>query len=249
MATPAQPTQSGGEAFQSTHWTTVFTAGREHLPGARQALERLCASYWYPLYAYVRRQGHAAAEAQDLTQEFFARFLERKYLQLADPERGRFRTFLLTSLKHFLINEWRKSQSLARGGGQKVLSLDAEQGEERFAAEPLTDHAPDTTYDRRWATTLLRSALTRLGEELAQAGKQETFEHLRGFVWGGDETTGYAAVAERLGMSVGALKVEVHRLRKRFGQLLRAEVARTVATPADIDEELRYLIAVLREAT
>ncbi len=223
-------------------------AGQEHSPAARQALERLCATYWYPLYAYVRRQGHAAADAQDLTQDFFARFLEHKYVQLANPDRGRFRTFLLTSLKHFLVNEWNKANCLKRGGGQKTLSLDEERAEERFAAEPVTEQAPDMTFDQRWATTLQEHARAQLREELATSGKAESFEQLKGFVWGGDDTTSYAAVAGRMGMSEGAVKVAVHRLRQRFGELLRAAVARTVATPADIDEELRYLIAVMREA-
>lgn len=240
------PPFGGGEAFHSTHWTTVFMAGKEHEPEARQALDRLCANYWFPLYAYVRRQGHAIADAQDLTQEFLARFVERKYVQLADPKRGRFRTFLLTSLKHFLINEWRKGQAQVRGGGLKIVSLDEQLAEENFAAEPMTDQEPDTTYDQRWGTTLRDVALKQLGEELARSGKAEAFDQLRGFVSGGDDTTRYAAVAERLNMTVPALKVEVHRLRRRYGQKLRDEVKRTVATPADIDEELRYLIAVLR---
>ena len=224
----------------------MFTAGQEDRDAAWDALEKLCGIYWDPLYAYVRRQGHSAADAQDLTQDFFARFVERKYVQLADPARGRFRTFLLTSLKHFLVNEWNKANTLKRGGGQKVLSLDEERAEKRFAAEPVVDQAPDATFDQRWATTLLNRALANLRDEFAADGKVAAFEQLKGYVWGAGESAGYADTAGKLGMSEGALKVAVHRLRQRFGEELRAEVARTVATPADIDEELRYLITVVQ---
>jgi RNA polymerase sigma factor (sigma-70 family) len=233
------------EVFSSTQWSTVLRAGGESSHEARQALEKLCNTYWYPLYAYVRRQGHAPADAQDLTQDFFARFLERKYVRLATPERGRFRTFLLTSLKNFLVNEWNKSNALKRGGGQQIISLDEEVAEERFAAEPASQ-PPDALFDHRWATTLLDRALTRLREEAADGGKSGFFDQVQAFVWGGQETEGYAQAAERLAMTEGALRVAVHRLRQRFGELLRAEVAHTVATPAEVEEELRYLIAVVR---
>ncbi len=232
--------------FSTTHWSTILAAGQTPSPAAERALERLCRGYWYPLYAYVRRQEHDVADAKDLTQEFFVRFLEHNYVRRACRERGRFRTFLLTSLKHFLINEWKGANSLKRGGGQKTFSLDEEQAEQRFAADLFVEQSPDALYDQRWGMALLQQALDRLREELTAEGKAASFDQLKDFVWGGKPVGSYASVAESLGMSEGALKVAVHRLRQRFGELLRAEVARTVSTPVEIDEELQYLITVLR---
>ena len=222
-------------------------AGDGDTPQAMQALETLCRSYWYPLYAYVRRQGHSSHDAQDLTQEFFARLLDRKYLQLADRNQGRFRTFLLTSLKHFLINDWKKGNREKRGGGQKVLSLDEETAESRFATEPATAQPPDSLYDRGWAAILLDRALAALRTEFEQSGKVALFEKLKVFVWGEKSGVPYAEMAAQLGMTEGAVKVAVHRLRQRYGELLRAEVAQTVSTPAEVNEELRYLVSVIRD--
>lgn len=232
--------------FATTHWSVVLDAGQDDSPQAAGALEWLCRTYWYPLYAYVRRQGHNPVDAQDLVQEFFARFLERNYLRLADRNRGRFRTFLLTSLKHFLINEWSKANCEKRGGRQSLLSWDKELAESRFAAEPAIEQAPDALYDRRWAATLMERSLAALRKEFEQSGKQDLFDRLKVFVWGEKNSISYAAMAEELGMTEGAVKVAVHRLRQRYGDLLRTEVGRTVATPAEIDEELRYLISVIR---
>lgn len=209
-------------------------------------MERLCAVYWYPLYAHVRRQGHGVHDAQDLTQAFFARLLERNYFRLADRKRGRFRTFLLTSLKHFLINEWNRANREKRGSGQKILSLNEEMAESRFAAEPAIAQPPDALYDQLWAATLLDRAMAALRSEFTDADKLEFFERIKGFVWGESSGMSYAAIAEKLEMSEGAARVVVHRLRKRFGELLRAEVAQTVATPTEVDEELRYLVSVIR---
>lgn len=220
-------------------------AGQDSSPEARLALEKLCATYWYPLYAYARRQGRSVEEAQDLTQGFFAHFLEHKYFQRADRNRGRFRTFLLTSLKHFLINEWVKANREKRGGGQNVISLDEEMAESRFLAEPA-EQPSETVYDRGWAGVLLERALAALSAEFAQAGKSEMFERLKIYVWGEKNSLAYREMAEQLGMTEEAVKTSVHRLRKRYGELLRSEVAQTVLTAGDIEEELRYLISVIR---
>jgi RNA polymerase sigma factor (sigma-70 family) len=233
--------------FVTTHWSVVVRAGQESSSEAREALESLYRNYWYPLYAYVRRQGHTIEDAQDLTQEFFARLLERNSLQLADRTRGRFRTFLLTSLKNFLINDWKKGNREKRGSGQKNLSLDEAMAETRFATEPNTAQPPDSLYDRGWAAILLDRAITALRMEFEQSGKLESFERLKVFVWGEKNALSYAAMAEQLGMTEGAVKVAVHRLRLRYGELLRAEVAQTVATPAEVNEELRYLVSVIRD--
>lgn len=221
-------------------------AGGDSSPVARRALEQLCHAYWYPLYAYVRRQGHNVEDAQDLTQEFFARLLEHKYLRLADRNRGRFRTFLLTSLQHFLINDWKKTNRDRRGGGQIVLSLDEEMAESRLAAEPALEQPPDALYDRGWAAVLMDRALTALRTEFEQAGKADLFDRLKVFVWGEKNALSYAAMAQQLGMTEGAVKVAVHRLRQRYGDLLRAEVAQTVTTAVEVEEELRHLASVIR---
>jgi len=215
-------------------------------PPAEEALQHLCRTYWYPLYAYVRRQGNNPDDAQDLTQDFFARFLEKNYLRRADRERGRFRTFLLTSMKHFLINEWAKANREKRGRGQTIISLDKPATESRYASEPGHNESPDTLFDKRWATTLLEQTLAKLEREFVRTDKPKLFETLKAAVWGEKEDGSYAEMAGRLGMTEGALKVAVHRFRQRYGELLRAEVANTVATPAEIDDELRYLISALR---
>jgi RNA polymerase sigma-70 factor (ECF subfamily) len=238
---------SGNGVFATTHWSVVRQAGQSDSPQASQALEALARAYWYPLYAYVRRNGHSPHDAQDLTQAFFARLLERKYLQLADRNQGRFRTFLLSSLKNFLINEWKKENCERRGGGQRVISLDEEMAESRFVAEPAIAEASDSLYDRGWAAILLDRAMTALRAEFEQAGKRELFERLKVFVWGEKNAQPHAAMAEQLGMTEGAVRVAVHRLRQRYGELLRNEVAQTVSTPAEVNEELRYLVAVIRD--
>jgi RNA polymerase sigma factor (sigma-70 family) len=235
------------QLFATTQWTAVLLAGGDASPAAEHALEQLCIAYWYPLYAYVRRQGHGVEEAQDRTQEFFARFLERKYFRLADRNRGRFRSFLLTSLKHFLINDWKKENREKRGGSQVVLSLDEEMAESRFATEPATAQPPDSLYDRGWAAILLDRALTALRVEFEKSGKLDLFERLKGFVWGEQSGLSYAEMAGQLGMTEGAVKVAVHRMRQRYGELLRAEIAQTVSTPAEVNEELRYLVSVIRD--
>ena len=236
---------TGGKWFATTHWSVVLAAGHATGPAAQTALETLCQAYWYPLYAYVRRTGCEAEEAKDLTQDFFAGLLARNLLSFADPERGRFRTFLLTAMKHFLANEWKKENRLKRGGGQQHLSLDAVTGEERFAAEPTDNVTPEVIYERGWAATLLERVLRLLGEENATAGRTDLFEELKASLWGERRGATQPEIASRLGMSENAFKVAAHRLRARYRELLRAEIAHTVATTAEIDDELRHLIAVM----
>jgi RNA polymerase sigma-70 factor (ECF subfamily) len=223
----------------------VLAAGHSSAPGAQAALETLCRTYWYPLYVYVRRQGNSPENAQDLTQEFFARLLAKKYMRLADPDRGKFRAFLLKSLKHFLVNEWEKARTQKRGGGQCVIPLDAEIAESRYAAEPAQGLTLDQAYEKRWAATLIEAVLGRLRESYAAAGQLATFETLKGFTWGDHTTLSYAEAARQSGLTEGAVKAAVHRLRGRYRDLLRAEIAKTVATPDEVDEELRHLIEVL----
>ena len=213
---------------------------------AAEALEQLCRTYWYPLYAFVRRQGHDAPDSEDLTQEFFARFLAKEYFERADPARGRFRSFLLACLKNFLTEQHRYAGRLKRGGGQPFISWDSKTAEERYQLEPAEPLTPEKIYDRRWALTLLENALARLGDEQSAVGRQQDFAQLRDYLWGEGGGTGYAELAARLRMTEGALKVTVHRLRRRYRELLREEVAHTVATVAETDAELRYLISVIR---
>jgi len=205
----------------------------------------LCGNYWYPLYAYVRRQGHNPHDAQDLTQAFFARLLEKNYLADVQREKGRFRSFLLASLKHFLANEWDRERALKRGGGRKLIALDEDSAESRYKLEPKDDLSADKIYERRWALTLLDQVLSKLRTEFEADGKTQQFDTLKDYLASGRTSVSYARAAERLGMNEGAVKVAVHRLRKRYRELLRAEIAQTVATASEIDAEIRYLFAAL----
>ncbi len=238
-------TPAGGSDFRTTHWSVVLAAGKSQTQLAEASLERLCRTYWKPLYAYVRRQGHSQHDAQDLTQEFFARLLERNYLQLADRERGRFRSFLLKSLQHFLVNEWVRGQAQKRGGGRKVFSLDEEAAERTYLQDSSDKLAPEHFYDKHWATTLLERAIERLGADYAAAEKRVLFEQLKPLLLTEGSAESYRQMAGPLGLSDGAVKVAVHRLRQRFRKAVRAEVAQTVTTPEDVDEELRVLMAAL----
>jgi RNA polymerase sigma-70 factor (ECF subfamily) len=231
--------------FTTTHWSVVLAAGHSAHPDAQEALEGLCRAYWYPLYAYIRRRGQSPEEAQDLTQEFFARFLEKKYLRRADPTRGQFRAFLLTALKHFLANEWKKAHRQKRGSGLPVLSIDAAVAEQRYAAEPVEETNPETIYERRWAATLLDGVLRMLQQEWIAAGKDGLFEDLKSSLWGGSCPTSYAEIARRRGSTETAIKMAAYRLRQRYRELLRAAIANTVSCPAEVDGELRHLIAVI----
>jgi RNA polymerase sigma-70 factor (ECF subfamily) len=232
-------------AFVTTHWSVVLTAGRSDTTLARDALARLCQTYWHPLYAYVRRLGHSPPDAQDLTQEFFARLLAKNYLAAADESRGRFRSFLLAALKHFLANEWDKASAQKRGGGQIPISIDPGSAETACSFEPADTTTPEKIYERRWALTLLDQVLRRLREEYVRAGREKLFEQLKPTLTEASRTVRYAEIAARLGMSEGAVKVAVHRLRLRYREVLRAEIADTVASPAEVEDELRNLFAAL----
>ena len=231
--------------FATTHWSLVVAAGQRTTAESERALAELCEHYWYPLYAFVRRRGYSVEESQDLTQEYFAFLLERDSLRAADQRRGRFRSFLMTSLHNFLANQWRERQALKRGGGKSALSLDWHSGEQRYQAEPVDRMTPERIFDRRWALTLLERTLTRLREQYRSSGKEALFVRLQGCLSGEGPQTPYAEMARELSMSEAAVKVAVHRLRQRCGELLRDEIAETVAEPAEIDEELGYLFAAL----
>ena len=237
--------RGGAELFQTTHWSVVVRAGQQASVQSAEALEKLCRTYWFPLYAYVRRRGYEPTEAQDLTQDFFIRFLEKGYLTHADRQKGKFRSFLLTALNHFLVNEWRRAQAIKRGGGGPLISLDDETAESRYAREAATHLTPEKVYERRWALTLLDQALGRLGEEFAAAGQGREFDRLRGFLTTEAGESRYAEVAEELGMTSGAVGAAVHRLRRRYRDLVREEIAHTVASPAEVDEEIRWLFTAV----
>lgn len=222
----------------------VLTAGNEVAPQAQNALEKLCQTYWHPLYAYARRRGHSPADAEDLTQAFFVWLLERKWLARADQERGRFRSFLLTSFSNFLANEWNKAKAQKRGGGQ-IVSLEREDAEAQYAWVPAEHFNPEQSFEWRWALALLDQVMKRLESEFAGDGKPELFKALKPCLLGERSTQPYAALASTLGMTEGSVKVAVFRLRQRYRQLLRAEIANTVAQPEDVEVEMRYLFTVL----
>lgn len=230
--------------FVTTHWSVVVRAGRADTPNAEGALEQLCRSYWYPLYAYARRRGHSVPDAQDLTQAFFARLLERHWIGDADRQRGRFRTFLLTTMNRFMADEWDKVRAKRRGGGVGHVPVQLDDAETRYGCEPADHRTPEQYFERRWALALLDTVLQRLREEYELQGKGRIFTALHTALGGGDLQT-YAELAVKAGVSEGAVKVAVHRLRKRYRRLLRAEIARTSAQGEDVDEELQHLFAAV----
>ena len=232
--------------FATTHWSVVLAAGDSGAPNAQPALEQLCRAYWYPLYVFVRRLGRSPADAQDLTQGFFAYMLERRLVAKADPQAGRFRSFLLASLKHFLAHEHERAAALKRGGGQPILSLDQFDPEERYALEPAADAVtPDAIYDQRWALLQVENALRLLRADYASAGRALLFDLLKDYVWGDKNALTLAEIAAQLDLTEEAVKKSVQRLRQRFRDCLRAEIAQTVATPDQIDDELRHLRSAL----
>jgi len=245
MAERADPPIDGPRRFATTRWSQVIAAGRAQTPSSRDALAGLCEAYWYPLYAYVRRWGHGPDEAQDLTQEFFTRLLEKHYLRDADPTRGRFRSFLLASLKHFLSNERDRATAVKRGGRAQIVPLEIETAEGLYRLEPPDADTPEKVFERRWALMLLERTLGRLRDEFVAGGRREVFSRLEGYLTGERETVPYAQLAVELGMTEGAIKVAVHRLRKRFGALLREEIGDTVSDPAQVDDEVRELFRIL----
>jgi RNA polymerase sigma factor (sigma-70 family) len=236
-------TLPGPSQFPTTRWTLVVAAGDPHRKEAQSALVSLCENYWYPLYAYLRRRGYPAHQAQDLTQEFFIRVLEGRYLDRADPEKGRFRSFILTSLKFFVADEEDRDRAQKRGGGT-VEPLEFSSGEQRYQREPAHDETPERIFERRWALTMLDRVVEKLREEFVQHGRPEHFEQLKVFLLGQSDAP-YAVLAHEMNTSEGALKVAIHRLRKRYRELFRQEIADTVADPAEVESELRFLAAVL----
>jgi RNA polymerase sigma factor (sigma-70 family) len=246
MASDAQDASfAGGGRFTTTHWSLVLAAaGREDVY-SREALAKLCQAYWYPLYAFVRRQGHGPHDAQDLTQEFFMRLLEKDYLGDVDRSKGKFRSFLLAALKHFLSKEWARAKTLKCGGGRTFVPLDIFPSETRYLREPEDNETPERLFERHWALTLLEQVLNRLGEECERKGKRGFFERLQGCLTGDRDSLPYAELAVKLDMNEKAVKVAVHRLRQRYRGLLRDEIAQTVANPAEIDDEIRHLFSAL----
>jgi RNA polymerase sigma-70 factor (ECF subfamily) len=231
--------------FVTTHWSLVLAAGRTDTTRAQDALAKLCQTYWYPLYAYVRRRGFSPHDAEDLTQGFFAQLLHGNHLEKAQRERGRFRGFLLASLNHFISDEWDRMRAKKRGGGQAPISLNAEAAESRYRLEPPDTLTAERTYERRWALTLLDTVLQALEREHELAGKRAPFDELRFCLTGERSKLPYAELAVRLGMSEAAVKVAVYRLRQRYRELLRAEIANTVSSPEEVEDELQHLFAVL----
>ncbi len=231
--------------FTTTHWSVVLNARDQDSPQAAAALEKLCRTYWYPLYAYVRRQGNDEQSAKDLTQEFFTRLLQKRFLGQVQREKGRFRSFLLASMKHFLSDERDKARAQKRGGGQTVLSLDDNTAEDRYQLEPADTMSADKLFEQRWALTLLDQAKARFREEYTQAGKADLYQRLRVFEVADTNAPTYAQVAAEFGLTESAVKSAAHRFRQRYGELVREEVAHTVESPADVDEELRHLISTI----
>jgi RNA polymerase sigma factor (sigma-70 family) len=229
--------------FPTTRWTLVVAAADPQRKDARSALVSLCEGYWYPLYAFLRRRGYPADQAQDLTQEFFIRVLEGRYLDRADPEKGRFRSFILTSLKFFVADEEDRHRAHKRGGGV-LVPLEFSSGEERYQREPAHDETPEWIFERRWALSMLDRVVEKLRNEFVRHGRPEHFERLKVFLLGQSDAP-YAALAREMNTSEGALKVAIHRLRRRYREIFREEIADTVADPAEVESELRFLAAVL----
>jgi DNA-directed RNA polymerase specialized sigma24 family protein len=246
VSSPEQSTELPGQptaVFATTRWSVVVRARDSQSPESASAMERLCQTYWYPLYAFVRRKGHRHEDASDLTQAFFAKFLEKRYLRSVDANLGRFRTFLLTSMTHFLANEWDRSQAQRRGGGQLVLSLDAAAAHKRYQLEPVDRTTPEKLFDRRWADTVMGVVLGRLAAET----EVKRFEVLKGFLLEDKGAVSYEAASGQLGLSVAAITSAIHRMRGRYRALLYEEVANTVEKPEEVEQELRHLLAALGE--
>ena len=239
--------RSGAPCFGTTHWSIVLAAGRENSDSQVQALEKLCAAYWYPLYAYARRRGYPAEDAKDLTQAFFASFLEKGYLARADRDRGRFRTFLLRSIENFLHTSRERSNAQKRGGGKEIFSLDAADAEGRYLAEPVTEVTPARLFEKRWAATVIERVLHQLEGEFLINGKAELFSQLEPHLWGDANSVPYAQLAAQLKLTVVAIKSTVYRIRTRCRELLRQEIAQTVVTSEEIDQEIQHLLEVMSE--
>jgi RNA polymerase sigma-70 factor (ECF subfamily) len=248
---PPQPPETEDPCcplFVTTHWSVVLAARDKASPDSSQALETLCRGYWYPLYAFVRRLGHPPHDAEDLTQEFFLRLLQKAWLDAAQQERGRFRTFLIMAMKRFLANEWDRGRAAKRGGGHTVLPLDTELAESRYQREPASSPPAELLYDRRWALTLLDRSIAALRAEYESDGRAADFDRLKGFLTAERGAIPYGEIARTLGASEGAARVAVHRMRRRFRNAFRAAVADTVADPRDVDDEVRYVVEMLGQS-
>jgi len=242
-----EPYEELAQKFHTTHWSVVLAAGDAGSGAAEVALSRLCQTYWFPIYAFIRKRGHTPEQAQDLTQEFFAGFVEKNYVSKAARERGRFRVFLMTSVQNFLHNEHDRTQAHKRGGGQKLLSLDQRDAEERYSFEPVAETDPAKSFEQRWAATLLETVVNRLRAEFGEKNRDGLFESLQEHLWGDMESTPYSQLAERFGLTVANLKTRAHRLRKRYRELLREEIAHTVTKPGEVDDEIRYLMKIVSQ--
>ncbi|HCO92624.1 MAG TPA: RNA polymerase subunit sigma-24 [Phycisphaerales bacterium] len=243
--TPKYSTPSGAGQFATTHWSVILAASDSAAALHEPALSTLCRTYWFPLYAYLRRRGYDTHQAEDYTQGFFAGILERKGLKRADPKYGKFRSFLLASLKNFLADEWDRSHAQKRGGDKKVLSLDFDAAASRYNRVPAHELSPEKLFERSWALTVLNRAMDRLKAESTASDKKQLFDRLKVYLAGERDTDSYREVAGELNMTEGAVKVAVHRLRRRYRELVRDEIAQTVATEAQVDEEIRDLFAAL----
>ena len=239
------PLVGNSPAFVTTQWTVVLRAGGEHSPAADEALEKLCRTYWYPLYVFIRRSGSTQHDAEDLTQAFFARLLEKGYLAGLDRTKGKFRSFLLAAFKHFTANQRRDARAQKRGGGCTFISLDDHTVEQQYLRSAFADTTAERSFERQWATTLLEQVVTRLQAEFVAADKAALFAKLKIFLTGDKHACGYADLAVKLGTTEAALKMAVSRMRQRYGELLRAEIANTVSSAEEVDEELRSLFAAL----
>jgi RNA polymerase sigma-70 factor (ECF subfamily) len=243
-----QETQEAtARAFHTTHWSVVLAAGEEGSEEAGAALARLCQTYWFPVYAFIRKRGHSPEQAQDFTQEFFAVFLEKNYVAKAARDRGRFRAFLMSSVENFLYNQHDRAQAQKRGGGRTLLSLDYQDAEQRYQIEPVEESDPATIFEQQWAATLLETILNRLREEFSAEGRADLFDDLQGHLWGDADSIPYSLLAQKSGLTVGNLKTVAHRLRQRCRALLREEITHTVAMPGDVDDELRHLMRVVSQ--
>jgi DNA-directed RNA polymerase specialized sigma24 family protein len=235
----------GRSVFATTHWSVVLQTSDSESPQSMVALEKLCRTYWHPLFAFIRRKGHSEEDAKDLTQQFFARLLERRDFRTVDARKGKFRTFLLAALTHFLSNERDRTMAAKRGGGRTILSLDEMNVEQLSRSEPASDVSPDKLFDRRWAMTLLAEAVAKLRGEMDTGDKLGVFEELKSFLTSDAPDGEYAKVAERLGCAKQSIALQVFRMRQRYRELVRAEVAHTVSSPTEVDEEMRHLMAAL----
>jgi RNA polymerase sigma-70 factor (ECF subfamily) len=241
---PSGAPSPGCGHFSTTRWSLVLEAGQDANANSQEALAQLCSMYWYPLYAYVRRRGFNPTEAEDLTQGFFARLLEQNIVKGADPARGRFRAYLLGALRHFLSNEWSREHTIKRGGGRKLIPLDLDDAERRYRLEPAHELTPEKIYERGWALTLLDRVVADLREQFVREGKGHIFERLRGSLGGGERGSS-REIAVDLDLSEGAVRVALHRLRRRYRAMLREQIAQTVASADQIEGEIQYLFAAL----